>query len=80
MENSEHQSGARVEIEGLGFLGHLKEVVLGILTSLGLAILWLFEIIRNGYFSILDRINLKPRRRARASAFPPGRPRKRRAT
>jgi hypothetical protein len=33
--------------------------------------------VRNAYFRLLDRLNLKPRRR-RASAFPPGRPKKHR--
>jgi len=80
METPQQQPEARIEIKGLGFFGHLKEVVIGVLTSLGLGILWLFEIIRDDYFGLLDRLNIKPRRRTRASAFPPGRPRKRRAS
>jgi hypothetical protein len=61
----------------LGVGGHVKEIMWGIGASLGLGLLWVLEIARDAYFRLLDRMNLKPRRR-RASAFPPGRPRKRR--
>jgi hypothetical protein len=44
----------------------------------GMAILWTLEIVRDAYFAILDRFNIRPRRK-RASAFPPGRPVKRTA-
>jgi hypothetical protein len=33
------------------------------------------EVVRNIFFRALDRLNVKPRR-GRASAFPPGQPRK----
>jgi hypothetical protein len=61
----------------LGASGYVKELMWGVGASLGLGLLWGLEIARDTYFRLLDRMNLKPRRR-RASAFPPGRPRKRR--
>ena len=69
---------APLEIEQLSTLSYLSEVVQGIGITLGLGILWGLEIVRNAYFRLLDRLNLKARRRRRASAFPPGRPKKHR--
>jgi hypothetical protein len=68
---------APLEIEQLSTLSYLSEVVQGIGITLGMGILWGLEIVRNAYFRLLERLNLKPRRR-RASAFPPGRPKKHR--
>ena len=73
----ETRPAAPLEIEQLSRLSYLSEVVQGIGITLGLGILWGLEMVRNAYFRGLDRLNLKPRRR-RASAFPPGRPRKHR--
>jgi hypothetical protein len=73
----ETRPAAPLEIEQLSTLNYLSEVVQGIGIALGLGILWGLEIVRNAYFRLLDRFNLKPRRR-RASAFPPGRPKKHR--
>jgi hypothetical protein len=73
----ETRPAAPLEIEQLSSLGYLSEVAQGIGITLGLGILWGLEIVRNAYFRLLDRLNLKPRRR-RASAFPPGRPKKHR--
>jgi hypothetical protein len=56
--------------------GVLVSVLYGIGVSLGLGLLWSMEVVRNIYFRALDRLNIRPRRR-RASAFPPGQPRKR---
>jgi membrane-bound lytic murein transglycosylase MltF len=54
------------------------EVLKAIGVSLGLTLFWTLEKARDGIFHALDQMNLKPRIR-RASAFPPGRPpRKRR--
>jgi hypothetical protein len=61
--------------EALGASGFFGSVLYGIGVSLGLALLWFMEVVRNIYFRALDRLNVKPRRR-RASAFPPGQPRK----
>ena len=74
----ETRPAAPLEIEQLSTLSYLSEVVQGTGITLGLGILWGLEIVRNAYFRLLDRLNLKPRRRRRASAFPPGRPRKHR--
>ena len=62
--------------EALGGVGFLASVLYGIGVSLGLALLWFMEVLRNTYFRALDRLNIKPRRRGTASAFPPGQPRK----
>jgi len=63
--------------EALGVGGFLGSVLYGIGVSLGLALLWFMEVVRNIFFRLLDRLNVKPRRGGRASAFPPGQPRKR---
>ena len=62
--------------EALGKIGFITSVLYGIGVSLGLALLWFMEIVRNAFFRVLDRLNVKPRRRRSASAFPPGQPRK----
>jgi len=64
-----------LEIEQLGFRRTAIEVVVAIAITLGLAALWLLENVRNGFFRLLDRMGVKGRPH-RASAFPPGRPRK----
>jgi hypothetical protein len=74
----ETRPAAPLEIERLSRLRYLSELVQGIGIALGMGILWGLEIVRNAYFRLLDRLNLKPRRGRRASAFPPGRPKKRR--
>jgi hypothetical protein len=73
----ETRPAAPPEIEQLSTLSYVSEFFQGMGIALGMCILWGLEIVRNAYFRLLDRLNLKPRRR-RASAFPPGRPRKRR--
>jgi hypothetical protein len=47
------------------------EVLYGIAIMSGLALLWGLESIRNAFFRLLDKMNIRPRVR-RASAFPPG--------
>jgi len=74
----ETRPAAPLEIEQLSRLSYLSEVVQGIGITLGLGILWGLEVVRNAYFRLLERLNLKPRRPRRASAFPPGRPKKHR--
>ncbi|MGH7865365.1 MAG: hypothetical protein ACREQB_10265 [Candidatus Binataceae bacterium] len=76
-QSADHPQLAPPHLERLTARGHLKEIMWGVGASLGLGLLWVLEIARDAYFAVLDRINVKPRRR-RASAFPPGRPRKRR--
>jgi len=66
------------EVERLGAAGYFRQLIWGFGTLFGLALLWVLEIVRNNYFRLLDRLNVRPRRRRSVSAFPPGRPRKRR--
>jgi hypothetical protein len=77
MERTEETRPAPLEIEQLSTLSYFSELAQGVGLTLGIGILWGLEIIRNAYFRMLDRLNIKPRRK-RASAFPPGRPRHRR--
>lgn len=56
-------------------LQFLSEMLQGIAIALGLALLWTMETVRDAWFAVLDRFNVKARTR-RASAFPPGRPRR----
>jgi hypothetical protein len=78
MDATHEPSAVRLEIERLTTWGFIKELVQGIGLTLGMTILWVLEVFRNAYFRMLDRLNVKPRRRKRASAFPPGRPRRHR--
>jgi len=64
-----------LEIEQLGFRRTALEILIAIAITLGLASLWLLENVRDAFFGLLDRIGVKGRPH-RASAFPPGRPRK----
>jgi hypothetical protein len=79
MGESERDDAVRVEIERLDRLGHMKEFARGTAVVLGLGLLWVLEAGRNALFRLLDRMNVRARRHRRASAFPPGRPRRRRA-
>ncbi|MGO9453711.1 MAG: hypothetical protein ACLQDV_22070 [Candidatus Binataceae bacterium] len=76
METATEQPAVRVEIEHLSKFHYVLELIQGIGLTLGMLILWALEVVRNAYFHLLDRLNVKPRRNMRASAFPPGRPRK----
>lgn len=62
------------EVEPLSTRDYFVEVITAAGISTGLALLWGLENVRNGFFHLLDRMNLKPRPR-HASAFPPGRER-----
>ncbi len=77
MENSEEKARVELKIERLGGLHLIEEVAGGVGRALGLALLWGLEIVRDSYFRVLDRLNVRPHRK-RASAFPPGQPKKRR--
>jgi len=50
----------------------LLQIVQGIGIALGLLLLGVMEKVRNVCFRLLDRLNVKPRRHRRVSAFPPG--------
>jgi hypothetical protein len=62
-------------IDKLGAGATLSASLAGTGIMLGLSLLWLLEAVRNIFFRALDRMNVRPRSR-RASAFPPGRPRR----
>jgi hypothetical protein len=66
---------ASFAVEQLSWRQWMIELVTAIAITLGLAILWACEGARNAYFRLLDRLDFRPRIK-RASAFPPGRPRK----
>jgi len=79
METSQEKARVEVRIQPLRGLPLVWEVVGGVGRSLGLTLLWGLEIVRDSYFRQLDRLNVRPRRK-RASAFPPGQPKKQRTT
>ena len=76
METGEEKVQVQVRITPLSGGELVKEVAGGVGRALGLTLFWGLEIIRDGYFRVLDRFNVRPRHK-RASAFPPGQPRKR---
>jgi hypothetical protein len=65
----------QVDVERLSRAGFVFQAIYGVGIAAGLGLLWVMEAIRNSYFHLLDRLNVKPRRHRRASAFPPGNPR-----
>lgn len=77
MTETEHLEKAEepLVVEKLSAGATVWETFAGIGVMLGLTLLWLLEAVRNVFFHALDRMNVRPRPR-RASAFPPGRPRK----
>ncbi len=77
MDQPDKQTSREAEIEQLTAASYFKEVARGIGVTLGLSLLWALEIGRDAFFWFLNWMNLRPRRHKRASAFPPGRPRKR---
>lgn len=78
MQDQAQEPAAQFEPERLSGMGFVLEVLHGIGIAAGLALLWAMETVRNAYFRTLDRFNVKPRHRRRASAFPPGKPRNKR--
>jgi len=79
METGEEKARAQIRIEPLRGLPLVKEIAGGVGRALGLTLLWGLEIVRDSYFRLLDRLNVRPRRK-RASAFPPGQPKRRART
>jgi hypothetical protein len=79
MESAEEKAPVEVRVQPLRGRELALEIVGGIGRTLGLTLLWGLEIVRDSYFRVLDRLNVRPRRR-RASAFPPGQPKKRHAS
>ena len=79
METTQEKAPVDLRIEPLRGLPLILEVVGGVGRTLGLTLLWGLEIVRDSYFRQLDRLNVRPRHK-RASAFPPGQPKKQRTT
>lgn len=77
METTQEKAPVEVRIEPLRGLRLISEVLGGVGRTLGLTLLWGLEIVRDSYFRQLDRLNVRPRHK-RASAFPPGQPKKQR--
>jgi hypothetical protein len=63
------------QLRGFAFV---LEILRAIGSLAGMSILWGLEIIRDKFFSVLERWNVRPRRK-HASAFPPGRPKQKTA-
>ena len=76
METGDEKVQVQVRITPLSRGEMIKEVAGGVGRALGLTLFWGLEIVRDAYFRVLDRLNVRPRHK-RASAFPPGQPRKR---
>lgn len=76
METGEEKVQVQVQVAPLRGRALVIEVAGGVGRALGLTILWGLEIVRDTYFRALDQLNVRPRRK-RASAFPPGQPKKR---
>ena len=79
MESAQEKAPVEVRIQPLRGWELALEIVGGVGRALGLTLFWGLEIVRDSYFRVLDRLNVRPRRR-RASAFPPGQPKKRHAS
>ena len=79
MQETPEQKQLPLNSEELGIGGYFVELFHGIGVMLGLALLWSLEAVRNIFFGILDRLNVKARPHRRVSAFPPGSPRRRKA-
>jgi hypothetical protein len=75
MPDDVEKNTVRPERDELGTPNLVKEVFAGIGIATGLALLWVFEAMRDRYFRLLDRMNVRPWSH-RGSAFPAGRPRK----
>ena len=77
-EHAEQKPLPPLKFEHLGRGEYVVEVIMGIGKFLGLGLLWALEAVRNTCFRVLDRWNVKSRRKP-ASAFPPGNPRRKTA-
>ena len=71
IETSTHPADEPLVVRKLTPLGVAHYILHGIGVTLGMTLLWSMEAVRNSYFRMLDRMNIKARTR-RASAFPPG--------
>ncbi len=66
-----HPADQPLVVNRLTPVGVFLYILHGIGVTLGMALLWSLEAVRNSCFRLLDRWNIKARTR-RASAFPPG--------
>jgi len=79
MAESSEQKQLPPDLYYLGVKGYLVEVIHGTAVMAGLALLWSLEAVRNVFFRLLDRWNIRSRPPRKVSAFPPGQPRRRKA-
>ncbi len=77
MQEAPEQKQLPLDAEQLGVGGFFSEMLQGIGKMLGLGLLWGLEEVRNVFFKVLDRLNVKARPSRHVSAFPPGSPRRR---
>jgi hypothetical protein len=76
MEETKHQEQLPLPEEKISAAHFALDVLQGVGVMIGLAILWLFEGVRNLVFRLFDRFNLRAHVRKKVSAFPPGSPRR----
>jgi len=76
MTELSNETPIKVEPEQLSKPAVVFEVFHGIGLVLGMGLLWSLELVRNAWFRLLDRWNVKARPRTKVSAFPPGKPRR----
>src|SRR5260370_34952111 len=74
MPDDVEKKEVRPEYDELRTPSLVQEVFTGIGIASVLALLWAFEAMRDRYFRLLDRMNVRPRSH-QGSAFPAGRPR-----
>ena len=67
------QTQVQADPQPLGKGEFFAQILHGIGIAAGMGLLWIMETVRNAYFRMLDRFNIKSRKRTNASAFPPGR-------
>ena len=79
MSEPSEQKNLPVDLQHMGPVDFLHQVIHGVGVVLGLGLLWSLESIRNVFFRQLDRFNVKSHPPRKVSAFPPGSPRRRRA-
>jgi hypothetical protein len=77
MQETSEQKLLPPEAEYLGVRGYFIELLHGVGVMAGLGLLWSLESVRNVFFNVLDRLNVKARPHRKVSAFPPGSPRRR---
>ncbi len=60
------------DVEQLTTVGFVIAVLHGIAVTLGLALLWFMEAVRDRFFRLLERLHVPTMGWRKASAFPPG--------